>query len=254
MLPSVSNPAGGMPNQMTMANMQVETRSEGNVLRRLTRIEGVFAGGCGCGGNCGVPQNLNAAGTGCGGCCGGCGRRAATIATTASRPERVRGLYPSGMRCVQATRVEAMEEAARLAQEASAPDARWANEGETYWPASGAYFIYRSLSTNTWGIAKAKRFQAVKASWRLRLVRWWNAGFITHLWWETLLYETCCIQGDCKIIIGHVFHVFWWFQTIHSTLYALHLWRMHECSLWLHPLRVQDDMLSLGIYIESQKK
>lgn len=36
------------------------------------------------------------------------------------------------------------------------------NQRETYWPASGAYFIYRSLSTNTWGIAKAKRFQAVK--------------------------------------------------------------------------------------------
>eukprot|EP00435_Cladocopium_sp_Y103_P046522 s91_g13.t1 len=36
------------------------------------------------------------------------------------------------------------------------------NQRETYWPASGAYFIFRSLGTNTWGIAKAKRFQAVK--------------------------------------------------------------------------------------------
>ncbi|CAE7644919.1 SKI2 [Symbiodinium pilosum] len=38
------------------------------------------------------------------------------------------------------------------------------NERETYWPASGYYFIYRSRSTNTWGIAKAKRFEAVKES------------------------------------------------------------------------------------------
>lgn len=38
------------------------------------------------------------------------------------------------------------------------------NGRETYWPASGQYFIYRSASTNTWGIAKAKRFQAIKES------------------------------------------------------------------------------------------
>jgi len=45
--------------------------------------------------------------------------------------------------------------------ERQAPQFR-VNQRETYWPASGAYFIYRSVSTNTWGIAKAKRFQAVK--------------------------------------------------------------------------------------------
>ncbi|CAJ1367317.1 unnamed protein product [Effrenium voratum] len=36
------------------------------------------------------------------------------------------------------------------------------NDRETYWPASGYYFIYRSRSTSTWGIGKAKRFDAIK--------------------------------------------------------------------------------------------
>eukprot|EP00441_Pelagodinium_beii_P027267 CAMPEP_0197664568 /NCGR_PEP_ID=MMETSP1338-20131121/58718_1 /TAXON_ID=43686 ORGANISM="Pelagodinium beii, Strain RCC1491" /NCGR_SAMPLE_ID=MMETSP1338 /ASSEMBLY_ACC=CAM_ASM_000754 /LENGTH=646 /DNA_ID=CAMNT_0043243243 /DNA_START=54 /DNA_END=1991 /DNA_ORIENTATION=+ len=36
------------------------------------------------------------------------------------------------------------------------------NGRETYWPASGDYFIYRSASTNTWGVGKAKRFQQIK--------------------------------------------------------------------------------------------
>ena len=35
----------------------------------------------------------------------------------------------------------------------------------------------------------------------------------------------------------------WWFQTIHPTLDGCTC--KDECSLWLHPLRVQDDMLSL---------
>lgn len=37
------------------------------------------------------------------------------------------------------------------------------NNRETYWPASGRYFIYRSASTNTWGVGKATRFNAIKA-------------------------------------------------------------------------------------------
>jgi hypothetical protein len=37
------------------------------------------------------------------------------------------------------------------------------NDRETYWPASGKYFIYRSVSTNTWGVGKATRFNAIKA-------------------------------------------------------------------------------------------
>jgi len=36
------------------------------------------------------------------------------------------------------------------------------NGRETYWPASAAFFIYRSASTNTWGVGKAKRFQQIK--------------------------------------------------------------------------------------------
>lgn len=36
------------------------------------------------------------------------------------------------------------------------------NERETYWPASGKFFIYRSVSTNTWGVGKATRFLAIK--------------------------------------------------------------------------------------------
>jgi len=38
------------------------------------------------------------------------------------------------------------------------------NGRETFWPTSGYYFIYRSMGTNTWGIAKAKRFEAVKVN------------------------------------------------------------------------------------------
>jgi len=45
--------------------------------------------------------------------------------------------------------------------ERNSPEFR-VNGRETYWPASGQYFIYRSAGTNTWGIAKARRFQAVK--------------------------------------------------------------------------------------------
>lgn len=37
------------------------------------------------------------------------------------------------------------------------------NERETYWPASGKFFIYRSASTNTWGVGKATRFLAIKS-------------------------------------------------------------------------------------------
>eukprot|EP00930_Biecheleria_cincta_P099979 TRINITY_DN91593_c0_g1_i1.p1 TRINITY_DN91593_c0_g1~~TRINITY_DN91593_c0_g1_i1.p1 ORF type:complete len:550 (-),score=70.81 TRINITY_DN91593_c0_g1_i1:91-1740(-) len=33
---------------------------------------------------------------------------------------------------------------------------------ETYWNASQEFFIYRSASTNTWGVAKGKRFKQVK--------------------------------------------------------------------------------------------
>lgn len=36
------------------------------------------------------------------------------------------------------------------------------NGRETYWPASAAFFIYRSAGTNTWGVGKAKRFQQIK--------------------------------------------------------------------------------------------
>eukprot|EP00930_Biecheleria_cincta_P042147 TRINITY_DN2899_c0_g1_i1.p1 TRINITY_DN2899_c0_g1~~TRINITY_DN2899_c0_g1_i1.p1 ORF type:complete len:508 (+),score=62.50 TRINITY_DN2899_c0_g1_i1:90-1613(+) len=37
------------------------------------------------------------------------------------------------------------------------------NDRETYWPASGRYFIYKSASTDTWGVGKATRFNAIKA-------------------------------------------------------------------------------------------
>lgn len=36
------------------------------------------------------------------------------------------------------------------------------NGRETYWPASAAFFIYRSVGTKTWGVGKAKRFQQIK--------------------------------------------------------------------------------------------
>jgi len=36
------------------------------------------------------------------------------------------------------------------------------NERETYWSSTGDFFLYRSASTNTWGAAKAKRFQNIK--------------------------------------------------------------------------------------------
>jgi len=36
------------------------------------------------------------------------------------------------------------------------------NERETYWTYSGEYFLYKSAATNTWGVAKGKRFEQVK--------------------------------------------------------------------------------------------
>jgi len=36
------------------------------------------------------------------------------------------------------------------------------NERETYWSSKGDFFLYRSAATNTWGAAKAKRFQNIK--------------------------------------------------------------------------------------------
>merc|ERR1712039_103264 len=33
---------------------------------------------------------------------------------------------------------------------------------ETYWAISADYFLYRSQATNTWGIGKAKRFEAIQ--------------------------------------------------------------------------------------------
>lgn len=36
------------------------------------------------------------------------------------------------------------------------------NDRETYWTAANDYFMYYSKTTNTWGVAKAKRFQQVK--------------------------------------------------------------------------------------------
>lgn len=37
------------------------------------------------------------------------------------------------------------------------------NGRETYWSTSGEYFLYHAASTNTWGVAKAKRFSRIRA-------------------------------------------------------------------------------------------
>jgi len=37
------------------------------------------------------------------------------------------------------------------------------NDRETYWTVANDYFLYYSKTTSTWGIAKARRFQAVIA-------------------------------------------------------------------------------------------